>query len=67
MTALMMAVKNGLITIVNTLVEGHADINIQENVSPAVESCGLYTARLIGRHQPFIYVHVYITLTICML
>ena len=53
LTALMMAVKKGLIAIVNTLVEGHADINIQENVSPAVESCGLYTARLIGRHQPF--------------
>lgn len=41
LTALMMAVKEGHITIVNTLVESRADINIQENVSATEKSCGV--------------------------
>jgi len=35
MTALMMAVKEGQAAIVNALVECQADVNVQENVSPA--------------------------------
>ena len=31
----MLAVKEGQTAIVNTLVDAHADVNIQENVSPA--------------------------------
>ena len=39
LTALMVAAKEGQTAIVNTLVEGHADINIQENVSRTRVSC----------------------------
>ena len=53
MTALMIATKEGQTAIVNSLVEGHADVNVQENVSPAGESCGLCTACLIGGPQPW--------------
>ena len=35
MTALMWAVRRGQTAIVNTLVAGGADVNVQENVSPA--------------------------------
>lgn len=41
LTALMMAVKEGHITIVNTLVKSCANINIQENVSATERSCGV--------------------------
>lgn len=34
MTALMMAVKGSWTAIVHILVDGHANVNIQENVSP---------------------------------
>ena len=53
MTALIIAVREGHTATVNTLVEGHADVNVQENVSPAGESCGLCTACLIGGPQPW--------------
>ena len=53
MTALIIAVKKGETAIVNTLVDGGADVNVQENVSPAGESCGLCTACLIGGPQPW--------------
>ena len=53
MTALMFATAEGQTAIVNTLVEGHADVNVQENVSPAGESCRLCTACLIGGPQPW--------------
>lgn len=47
MTALMMAVREGQIAIVDTLVDGGANVNVPENVSPAGESCGLCTACVI--------------------
>ena len=53
MTALIIAVKKGETAIVNALVDGGADVNVQENVSPAGESCGLCTACLIGGPQPW--------------
>lgn len=55
----MMAVGMGHTATVTTLVEGHADVNIQENVSPAGESCGLFTACLSNsRPQPQACMHV---------
>ena len=49
----MLAVMGGQTAIVNALVDGGADLNVQENVSPAGESCGLCTACLIGGPQPW--------------
>ena len=62
LTALMMAVKEGHITVINTLVESRADINIQENVSATERSCGVlfYCTSLRPStmdifHLPFVY------------